>query len=86
MLLLCQQERQGQYPGGEHSRPRRLKFICELASDSSLSCITHGVFAGSYTVYRNIWWWQLQRRKLDYVLGFHYTACMSLLRKALGRI
>lgn len=80
-VFLCRQERLGQYPGGEGSRSSRLKFICDLASDSSLSCVSHGVFGGGYQIYWNIWRWQLRRRQLNYLLGFHCTAGMSVLRQ-----
>ena len=78
--FLCRQERLGQYPGGAHSRPRRLKFICDLASDSSLSCVNNGVFGGGYYLYWNIWWWQLRRRQISYLVGFHLAAGMTVLR------
>lgn len=73
-LFIIQQEKSGQYPGGEIYRRDRLQLLTKYVRPVSLSCLQQGHFSEAWQIYRQTFFWNLYLGRLRYLLGFMVMA------------
>lgn len=73
-LFIIQQEKTGQYPGGELHRRDRLQLLTKYVRPVSLSCLQQGHFSEAWQIYKQTFFWNLYLGRLRYLLGFMVMA------------
>lgn len=77
VLYQLEQEREGNYPGGNRRRKDRWNLITRYVRSTALECLNGGLARSAWKLYRRTFFWHVGLRRWKFLLGFPFKAAFA---------